>query len=173
MLRAKLGLFPFFYWIVVVRMKIGFIRKYICIKFTENLSFLVIMIINKSIFRIIYLLVYLRVFFVIFSLLLVSDLWLLLVYSSIANTGIIILRVYGVNFLLVVVIIFSSNFFYYFYNKICRFLYGIIISCFFFYSNSSFYFIFYKILCYCKIRIYNENWFFFSYFWCFSFIILF
>jgi hypothetical protein len=52
--------------------------------------------------RIIYFLVYLRVFFVIFNLLMVRDLWLLIVYSSVANTAIIILRVYGINFLFIV-----------------------------------------------------------------------
>jgi hypothetical protein len=44
----------------------------------------------------------LRIFFVVISLLMVTDLWLLLVYSSIANTGIILLRVYGSNFLFIV-----------------------------------------------------------------------
>jgi len=37
-------------------------------------------------------------------LLIVSDLWLLLVYSSIANTGMIILRIYGTNYLFVVIL---------------------------------------------------------------------
>ncbi len=53
-------------------------------------------------FRFVYFLVYRRIFFVIINLLIVSDLWLLLVYSSIANTGIIILRVYGSNYLFIV-----------------------------------------------------------------------
>ncbi len=47
-------------------------------------------------------LVYLSVFFVIFNLLIIRDLWLLVVYSSIANTAIIMLRVYGTNFLFIV-----------------------------------------------------------------------
>ena len=49
-------------------------------------------------------LVYLRIFFVIVNLLIVVDLWLLLVYSSIANTGIIILSVYGSQYVFVVLL---------------------------------------------------------------------
>jgi len=58
----------------------------------------------KSSFIFLILLVYCSVFFVIFNLVLISDLWLLLVYSSIANTGMLIIRVYGSNYIFVVVL---------------------------------------------------------------------
>ena len=59
----------------------------------------------------VYLIVYIRIFFVIVSLLMISDLWLLIVYSSIANTGIIMLRVYGRIYLVVVLLYLMIIFF--------------------------------------------------------------
>lgn len=54
---------------------------------------------------------YRRIFFVVLNLLLIRDLWLLLVYSSIANTGMIVLRIYGSNYLGVVILYLSVIFF--------------------------------------------------------------
>jgi hypothetical protein len=52
----------------------------------------------------VYFIVYLRIFFVVIRLLLISDLWLLLVYSSIGNTGMIVLRRYGSRYFVLMVI---------------------------------------------------------------------
>lgn len=102
LLSAKLGLFPFFYWIVVVSVKVGLIGNLFILSFQKISIFWLIWLLLNVNLSLIYLLVYLRIFFVIVRLLLISDLWLLIVYSSIANTGMIILSVYGRNYIYVV-----------------------------------------------------------------------
>ena len=99
LLCAKLGLFPFFYWMVVVRVKVGLLGNIFVLSLQKIAVFWLVWLISKVTFVFFYFMVYLRIFFVIFSLLIVSDLWLLLVYSSIANTAIIMLRVYGRKYL--------------------------------------------------------------------------
>ena len=101
-LTAKLGLFPFFYWIVVVSIKIGLIGNLFVLRLQKIRVFWFLWLVVKSSLLFIYLLVYTRIFFVIINLLMIRDLWLLLVYSSIANTGIIILRVFGSYYIFVV-----------------------------------------------------------------------
>jgi len=95
MLRAKLGLFPFFYWVVVVRVKVGLFTNMFVLRFQKIRVFWVLWLVFESGFSFLYLLVYLRIFFVMLNLLLLSDLWLIVIYSSIANTGIIVLNVFG------------------------------------------------------------------------------
>jgi len=102
LLRAKLGIFPFFYWIIVVSVKLGLLGNIFVLRFQKFSVFWLIWLSLIIPVSFIYLLVYLRIFFVVISLLMVTDLWLLLVYSSIANTGIILLSVYGSNFLFIV-----------------------------------------------------------------------
>lgn len=100
LLSAKLGLFPFFYWIVVVSVKIGMIGNLFVLRLQKIRVFWLLWLLLKSSLGFVYLLVYSRIFFVVINLLLISDLWLMLVYSSIANTAIIILSVYGSNYLI-------------------------------------------------------------------------
>lgn len=57
--------------------------------------------INTSL-SLLYFIVYLRVFFVVINLVMIRDSWLLIVYSSIANTGILLLRVLGSNYIFVI-----------------------------------------------------------------------
>jgi hypothetical protein len=95
LLMAKLGLFPFFYWFVVVRIKVGLVGNLFVLGLQKISVFWLIWLILSGILRFVYFIIYLRVFFVVISLLLVVDLWLVLVYSSIANTAIIVLRRYG------------------------------------------------------------------------------
>lgn len=102
LLRAKLGLFPFFYWIIVVRVKIGIIGNLFVLSLQKIRVFWLLWLLMKSNLAFIYLFVYARIFFVIVNLLIIRDLWLLLVYSSIANTGIIMLSVYGSNYVYVI-----------------------------------------------------------------------
>ncbi len=102
LLRAKLGIFPFFYWIIVVSVKLGLLGNIFVLRFQKFSVFWLLWLSLIIPVSFIYFLVYLRIFFVVISLLMVTDLWLLLVYSSIANTGIILLRVYGSNFLFIV-----------------------------------------------------------------------
>lgn len=102
LLSAKLGLFPFFYWIVVVSVKVGFLGNIFILSFQKVSVFRLLWLLLNIQLSFIYILVYLRIFFVIIRLILISDLWLLIVYSSIANTGIIILSVYGSNYIYVV-----------------------------------------------------------------------
>ena len=95
LLIAKLGIFPFFYWIVVVSLKVGLWGNVFVLGLQKISVFWLIWLLLNVKFRFLYFCVYLRVFFVIFSLFYVVDLWLLLVYSSIANSGILLLRVRG------------------------------------------------------------------------------
>ena len=101
-LIAKLGVFPFFYWVVVVRVKLGIIGNMFVLSLQKVSVFWLIWLVGSVSFRFLYLLVYLGLFFVVVNLLLVVDFWLLLVYSSIANRGLIILRMYGSNYMFVV-----------------------------------------------------------------------
>lgn len=101
LLRAKLGLFPFFYWIVVVSIKIGLFGNIFILRLQKvRVLWLIWLLFNVS-FSFLYGIIYLRIFFVVLSLTLIRDLWLLLVYSSIANTGIILVRIYGSNYIIV------------------------------------------------------------------------
>ena len=102
LLIAKLGLFPFFYWIVVVSIKIGIIGNIFVLSLQKVSVFRMFWLLFDYSFVLLYFFVYLSIFFVILSLLLVRDIWLLMVYSSIGNTGIILLRVYGSNYLIIV-----------------------------------------------------------------------
>ena len=94
-LAAKLGLFPFFYWIVVVRVKVGVVANIFVLSLQKIAIFWIMWLVLNCSLSLLYLLVYARIFFVVVNLLMVRDLWLLIVYSSIANTGIIMLRLMG------------------------------------------------------------------------------
>ena len=98
-LTAKLGLFPFFYWVVVVRVKVGFVANLFVLRLQKITIFWIIWLTLNCSLGLIYLLVYRRIFFVVINLLIVRDLWLLIVYSSIANTGIILMRVIGSHYI--------------------------------------------------------------------------
>lgn len=111
LLIAKLGLFPFFYWMVTVRVKLGLYGNLFVLRLQKLRVFWLLWLTIKSSFVFIYFIVYLNVFFVVLNLLLVVDLWLLLVYSSIANTSIIIISVFGSNYLFVVILYLSVIFF--------------------------------------------------------------
>jgi hypothetical protein len=102
LLSAKLGLFPFFYWIVVVTVKVGLFTNIFILSFQKISVFWILWLTLNVSLNLILLLVYLSLFFVIFNLLIISDLWLILVYSSIVNTGLILLRVFGIYYLFVV-----------------------------------------------------------------------
>lgn len=101
-LCAKLGLFPFFYWIVVVSLKIGYLGNIFVLALQKIPVFWFMWLIYESFLIILLLFTYLRIFFVLLNLLIISDLWLLLIYSSIANTGIILISIYGINYLITV-----------------------------------------------------------------------
>jgi len=94
-LIAKLGLFPFFYWVIVVSVKVGIIGNIFVLRLQKFVVFWLLWLLIEVKLDFLYFMVYRRIFFVIVNLLLVRDLWLLLVYSSIANTRIIVLRVVG------------------------------------------------------------------------------
>jgi hypothetical protein len=102
LLRAKLGLFPFFYWIVVVRLKVGLTANLFVLRLQKISVFWLLWLVIKVSLNFLIVFVYLGVFFVIFNLLFVRDLWLLLVYSSIANTGMIMVRIIGVYYMFIV-----------------------------------------------------------------------
>ncbi len=95
LLVSKLGLFPFFYWMVIVSIKVGLWGNLFVLSLQKISVFWLLWLVFNVTLRFLYFLVYLSVFFVVFNLVLLRDLWLLLVYSSIANTGILIFSVYG------------------------------------------------------------------------------
>jgi len=102
LLSAKLGLFPFFYWMVVVRIKIGFLANLFVLRLQKITVFWIFWLLCNVSLVFLLMFVYLSIFFIIFNLLFIRDLWLLIVYSSIANTGIIILAVFGSYYIYVV-----------------------------------------------------------------------
>lgn len=101
-LLAKLGMFPFFYWVVVVRVKVGIVGNMFILSFQKFSLFWLFWLVREVNFNFLYFIVYLGLFFVVINLLLISDFWLLLVYSSIANTGLILLSTVGSSYIYVV-----------------------------------------------------------------------
>jgi len=100
-------MFPFFYWIIIVRVKVGLWGNLFVLRFQKIRVFWLLWLLSDVSLSFIYFLVYLRIFFVIFVLMSISDLWLLLVYSSIANTGILLLRLLGDKYVFVVLLYLS------------------------------------------------------------------
>lgn len=103
-LCAKLGLFPFFYWIVVVSLKINYVGNLFVLALQKIPVFWFFWLSYDSFLILLVIITYIRILFVLINLLIISDLWLLLVYSSIANTGMILISVYGGNYLTVVLV---------------------------------------------------------------------
>lgn len=107
LLVAKLGLFPFFYWVVVVRVKVGLVGNIFVLRLQKiSIFWLLWLVINCSL-SLLYFLVYRRIFFVVVNLLIVRDLWLLVVYSSIANTGMILIGIFGSHYLFLILLYLS------------------------------------------------------------------
>lgn len=110
-LIAKLGLFPFFYWVVVVATKVGVFANLFILRLQKIILFWILWLVLQSSLLMIYFFVYLRLFFVLFNLLLITDLWILIVYSSIANTGIILVRVVGSHYVFLILLYLAVIFF--------------------------------------------------------------
>lgn len=106
-LLAKLGIFPFFYWVVVVSMKVGIWGNIFVLALQKLPVFWLFWLLNTSSIFLLYCFCYLGMVFIVINLRLVVDLWLLLVYSSIANTGLLLLRSLG-SYYLVNVILYLS-----------------------------------------------------------------
>lgn len=104
LLIAKLGLFPFFYWIVVVSVKIGYLGNIFVLGLQKIRVFWMLWLYNNISLIYLYFFCYISLFFVVIRLSIISDIWLFLVYSSIANTGIIILSLNGVYYYYVVIL---------------------------------------------------------------------
>ena len=94
-LLAKLGLFPFFYWLVIVTIKVRLLVNFFILGLQKLPALWLLWLLIKSSYLIVYLIVYLNIFFVMLNLMRISDLWLLLVYSSISNTRLLIFRIEG------------------------------------------------------------------------------
>lgn len=94
-LSAKLGLFPFFYWVIVVSMKVGILGNIFILALQKLPVFWLFWLLNNSFVVLLFLFCYLGILFVVINLSLVVDLWILLVYSSIANTGLLLVRRIG------------------------------------------------------------------------------
>ena len=120
-LIAKLGIFPFFYWMVVVSLKIRFLGNIFVLSLQKLRVFWLLWLLNNISFSYLYLFGYLRLFFVIFSLMRVVDFWLFLVLTSIANTSLILIRILGFNY----------------FNVIFLYLFIIVIIIYYFFSADS------------------------------------
>ena len=94
-LLAKLGLFPFFYWLVVVVIKVGLWARVLVLVYQKIVVFWMFWLVREISIRLIVFIIYLRLIFVFLTLLIVVDLWMLIVYSSISNTSLILMGSYG------------------------------------------------------------------------------
>jgi len=95
---------------VVVRVKVGFLANLFVLSLQKVGVFWLFWLLLDCSFSFVYLFVYGGIFFVVVNLLLIRDLWLLLVYSSIANTGIIILGVFGSHYIFFILLYLSVIF---------------------------------------------------------------
>lgn len=95
LLIAKLGLFPFFYWLILVSIKVRLLANFFILIFQKLPSLWLFWLIVNIPILLVYFVVYLNLFFVMINLIICSDLWLLLIYSSISNTRLLIINVYG------------------------------------------------------------------------------
>lgn len=98
-LLAKLGMFPFFYWVVVVSIKVGIWGNVFILALQKIPVFWLFWLVNNSSVFSLFLFCYLGLIVMVVNLSLVVDLWLLLVYSSIANTGLLLLRSLGSHYI--------------------------------------------------------------------------
>ena len=87
---------------VVVRIKVSMLANLFVLRLQKISVFWLIWLLISSSLRFVYLFVYSGLFFVVIILIIIRDLWLLVVYSSISNTGIILLRVFGSNYMRIV-----------------------------------------------------------------------
>ena len=92
-LLIKLGVFPFFYWLVVVRVRVGYWRNIFILIFQKIRVLWMFWLVNSLGIDVLVILVYINLFFVFVTLIGVRDLWLLLVYSSIGNTALVLVGV--------------------------------------------------------------------------------
>lgn len=146
-LAAKLGVFPFFYWIILVRVKVGFVANIFVLSLQKIVVFRLFWLVYNLSFMFLILFVYLSLIFVVVSLLIISDLWLLLVYSSIGNTAIILIRVVGSHYLVAVFLYITIIFFIIFIMKTSSSLVEVLLLVFFFLVIPPF------VLFFLKIRI--------------------
>ena len=102
-LLGKLGIFPFFYWLVVVVLKVGLWGRIMVLVWQKISSFWMFWLVREVRVGMIVLVVYISLVFVFLSLLMVVDLWLLIIYSSIRNSSLILISLYGDNYMNVVI----------------------------------------------------------------------
>jgi len=172
LMLAKLGLFPFFYWMVVVSLKVGFLGNFFVLSLQKFSVFWIIWLFIKSRVIFVYFIMYLRVFFVIISLLIISDLWLLLVYSSISNTAIIVLRIYGSLFFSSIFLYLCIVLFIIFLIKYSYSYLEVVLIVMLFLVIPPFLLFFMKLYVVLSMDFFFKVSFLFGSFWCVSFVIL-
>ncbi len=89
-LFAKIGFFPFTYWVVVVTRKMSYLGNMFILGWQKFPLFWIIWLVGISNFPIYLLFLYLTMLFSSIRLWAVTDLWLLLVHSSIINTALLV-----------------------------------------------------------------------------------
>lgn len=103
-LLAKLGMFPFFYWIIVVSIKVSYLGNVFILTLQKLRVFWLLWLYRNVRLVYLYFFNYLRLFFVVISLITVVDFWLFLVFRSIANSGLIVVRVLGSNYFFLLIL---------------------------------------------------------------------
>ena len=83
-------------------MKVGFVGNIFILGFQKIPVFWLMWLTQDFNLRLLLILTYFTIIFVLINLLLVTDIWLLLVYSSIVNTGLLLIRVWGSHFIFAV-----------------------------------------------------------------------
>ena len=74
LLSAKLGIFPFFYWIIIVRVKVGYIGNLFVLRLQKLPVFWLVLLSFNISFNFLLFFVYCGIFFVILNLVIVNDL---------------------------------------------------------------------------------------------------
>lgn len=86
----KLGLFPFFYWVIIVSLKVDILLNIFILGLQKISMFWLFWLTIPYDSIILLLIFYLGLFFVFFSLVSIADLWLLIVYSSVVRTSFLV-----------------------------------------------------------------------------------
>lgn len=92
---AKLGVFPFFYWMVVSSLKVDLNANLFILVLQKFSVFWLFWLMNNVSLIVLFFFSYLSLFFVVVSLVYVNDIWILIVYSSVANSSLLLISFIG------------------------------------------------------------------------------
>lgn len=131
-LCAKLGIFPFFYWIVIASVKRDVNRNMFILVLQKLRVFWLFWLLNSFSLIYLYFFSYVSIFFVVLRLIYIRDVWLLLVYSSIVNSSLLLISFIGMGSWISIGIYFSIVLIILFYLKYRRSYYEVLLVLYFF-----------------------------------------